>query len=139
MSQSTEVKPTLPEHMDGGSCPFCGSGDLEAEHGECDANYYSQAVNCLDCEARWFENYYLNTFTVGDDREVLHTGEYNRQQAEQQMYDALQAIAPLRDNGLLEELWSLCRRTGEHCLAERITAWSNPTRALMAQREAKGV
>jgi hypothetical protein len=50
-----------------------------------------------------------------------------------EMYAALQAIAPLRENGLLEELWSVCRRSGQHDLAERITAWSNQTRAVLAK------
>ena len=45
---------------------------------------------------------------------------------------AVEALVPLGDNGLIDELWSVCRRSGDHRLAEQVTETSNAIRAILA-------
>lgn len=55
-----------------------------------------------------------------------------RMRAYQCLAEAVGAIIPLGSNGLIDELWSLCRQHGQHGAAEEITTRSNAVRAALA-------
>lgn len=48
----------------GGTCPECGSSDLDAENSvETDSGCAWQQIRCLGCHARWCDDYKLVGFT----------------------------------------------------------------------------
>lgn len=55
-----------------------------------------------------------------------------RMRAHHRLAVAVGAIIPLGSNGLIDELWSLCRQDGQHGAAEEITTKSNAVRAALA-------
>lgn len=51
----------------GGCCPVCGSDNIEGDGFTVEGNTCFQEVSCMDCDAEWYENYDLASYTLDDD------------------------------------------------------------------------
>lgn len=51
----------------GGSCPVCGSGDIDGSSIDVNGDTCSQEITCSECEASWTENYTLSSYVLDDE------------------------------------------------------------------------
>jgi len=49
------------------TCPFCGSTDIEADHGEFDHDLGFRNIECNGCNKNWVEEFKMSSVTFNAD------------------------------------------------------------------------